>query len=203
MLTEIWNDFINFFLPLQWRGEEFVTARSTELVVTACIFSIILFAIGHFTKRSWMKRAGPMIVTFYCGVVIAVFPPLMSDQYRTFGEIAQHIVQIVLVWTVFFHFVLYYAGPYLTKLFSTGWVKGLDYIYLAATATGIVKTATTGMDDVAALANLNTWGVVVLCLALSLRFTKTTVEIMQWQDKTSNERTRKLNSRNAAIGGSW
>jgi hypothetical protein len=97
-----------------------------------------------------------------------------------------------IVWGVLFHLVARDEGYKITtKLGGSGWVKGIDYLYLSMSFTGVVRVLLGVIDSEANqdLKPVNIATVLVIAIGVALRMTKTTIEIWEW-DKRPEDRAR-------------
>lgn len=111
---------------------------------------------------------------------------LTNEQYRILPIVVSSFILSIFIWTLTFHILLANYGSRITKFSIFGytrifenWVKAIDYIYLGFTSLGVVRIVV-GMIEGTSHGKLDAIAAIVIGFAVSLRVTRTSVEIFGW-----------------------
>jgi len=148
--------------------------------VLAGILAQLIFTI-IFERRLHEKFLFQVIVT-----VVALLAAVSMTAYILWypvvlanGDVLAIFFLFMLAWGIFFHLLAYHFGhSLLNSVFGPGWVKGIDYLYLAGSFYGVYRLILGFTNRDTSIHNV--WLPLMLAVALSLRFTKTSVEIFKW-----------------------
>jgi hypothetical protein len=163
-----------------------------NVLITVCMnYALLKYMESRRRKVTyWLKKLNVFAVIVYTAIATQVTYTLMKQPDRDFMAVVGVIVGIVGFWSLFCHVVAYAMGPRLTSWCGPSWVKCIDYIYLAGSTYGILRIAMQNNvpQNAAAVtpvpaADMDAIGVVILGIALSIRLTKTTIEIRGWDKR--------------------
>ena len=106
-------------------------------------------------------------------------------RHPTIGLNLLLIGALIIHWTFVFHAISKKYGSAITEGMFGGaigkhWVKMIDYFYLIGSTIGILRIAASSSNPGNSSPILNSIGILILSIALSLRITKTSIEVFGW-----------------------
>jgi len=196
-------DPFNYFVP-----EEYKYALSVSLTIIAIIeMSIVwgLFAKSGLFITTTVVRSIFMVILLFLSLMVLIgtsriFLNPSKFTLTLWGMLATFVVYNI-VWGIFLHYAAKEFGWWLTKIFTDNWVKAMDYMYLGLSSVGMLRLLTAVLDtqgntdivsDTQELKQITAVSVLVIGLGVTLRVTKTSIEIFEWHKRSPSTAPSKV-----------
>lgn len=163
-----------------WLRENPALSVWAILAFIVCVLSI-LAALNRYVYTAKRDHSGDWFVCLFLTVVSLIMTIKgLSAPDRSPYIVINIALATVVIWTFAFHLMAFRLGRTFTKTFGPAWVKFIDYTYLGISTIGVMKLALNGLSVEGDVTFWNAIAVILIGIALAMRFTKTTVEIKRW-----------------------
>lgn len=126
-------------------------------------------------------------ITLLLAISTSFLVILFPVRHPNIGIILVLIGALIIHWTFVFHVFAKKHGGQITRgrfglIIGRNWVKFIDYFYLIGSTIGIIRIAVGNIESDETYPVFNNIGILILSIALSLRITKTSIEIFGWAE---------------------
>lgn len=148
----------------------------------------LFFIVLYLDRRGIISYRGFMAILFvFISIMMSLFSfaSISTRGIHNNASLTTIVSALFIYWTLTFHIIFLSYGYKISSISFFGhevfknWVKMIDYIYLLLSGLGLYRVLIAINSDLPH-DYFNSFTITIVVFAISLRFTKTSIEIFSW-----------------------